>query len=159
MKFLFIFVILLLKFTGCFGQDGGDMNYVKPQNLDKSHIGRQLHIDFNRNSFASYDDKRELDTVKIKVNGRNTDFIEHRVDDGYNNWFSRQFLESVEKTVDSKLKIEKFELLKFDDAKIFVKAFFIFVNKDGKGLTGKSFTKKLSFYRKDIVELLFKVKN
>jgi hypothetical protein len=160
MKYSLVVLLTLIQYLTCFAQDGGNMNYLKPNEINKSYIGRKLHIDFYRKSFAHFLDKtRDLDTVKIKVNGKKTNFKEHRVDDGYNNWFSQQYLESIEKTDNLKLRIEKFELLKFDDADIFVKAFFIFVNDDGKVLSEKLFTRKLTFPKKDIVELLFEVKN
>jgi hypothetical protein len=133
------------------------MTYVKPAELDKSYIGKRLHIDFGQRSFWFDWIKpgRPLDTVIIGVNGKRIKFIEHRVDDGFNNWFSEQYLESVEETDGLKVRITEFELLQINKKDISVKAFFAFIDKDEKVAPDKSFTKDLSFEKKDIIEFLF----
>jgi hypothetical protein len=161
MRLSVIALVILIQCGFLFGQDGSDMNYVKSADLNESYIGRKLHIDFGQRSFGVID-KREgrfLDSVLIKVDDKTVKFIEHREDDGFNNWFSRQYLESIEKTNDLKLRIREFELLKINEKDILVKAFFVYVDKNEKVLPEKSFTQGLSFEKKEIIEFLFKVKN
>lgn len=158
-----LFVVTFVVLVQCgflFGQDGSDMNYVKPEELDKSYIGRRLHLDFGQRSFGArrIKDNKPLDTVLIEIDGKTIKFIEHREDDGFNNWFSRQYLESVEEIEGSKLRIKEFELLKAGEKDISVKGFFVFVDKTGRVLPEKSFTRDLSFEKKEIIEFLFKAK-
>lgn len=161
MRLFVVTFVILIQCGFLFAQDGGDMNYVQPEELNESYTGRRLHIDFGQKSFAASwnEDKRRLDTILIEVNGKKVKFIEHRVDDGFNNWFSKQYLESVEETDGLKLRITQFELLKVNEKDILVKAFFVFVTKTGQVLPEKSFTKELSFEKKEIIELLFKAKD
>lgn len=161
MRLLVVTFVILIQCGFLFGQDGGDMNYTKPEALNESYVGRRLHLDFYESSFVpSWDrDKRRLNTVEIKVNDKKIKFIEHRTDDGFNNWFSRQYLESIEKIEGLRLRIKEFELLEFNEKEIKVKAFFVFVGKDELVLPKKSFTKELSFEKKEIIELLFKAKD
>ena len=135
------------------------MKYIESEKLDDSYIGRKLHLDFNQRSFAMFGSNRPLDKVIINVNGKKVQFIEHRVDDGYNSWFSQQYLESVEEIESLKLRITEFELLKVNKESIVVKGFFNFINKQKQVLQQKSFTQELSFKKKDITEFLFKAKN
>lgn len=161
MRFLVVTIVILVQCGLLFGQDGSDINYVKPEKLGESYIGRRLHLDFGQRSFGAgrYKDNKPLDTVLIEIDGKTVKFIEHREDDGFNNWFSRQYLESVEETDALKLRIKEFELLKINDKDILVKGFFVFVDKNGKILPEKSFAKDLSFEKKEIAEFLFKAKN
>lgn len=155
MKGLVVIFVFLIQSIHLFGQDGSDINYIKPNELDKQYIGRRLHLDFHQRSFGLRD-KRLLDKIIVEINGKKVIFIEHRKDDGYNNWFSQQYLESVEKVNGLSLRIKEFELLEIDKDNILVKGFFQFVDNVDKNLAKKSFTKKLSFPKKDIVEYLFK---
>lgn len=160
MRLLVVTFVILIQCGFLFGQDGSDMNYVKPAQLNDSYVGRRLHLDFGQRSFGAdrYQANKPLDTIFIEVNGKKVKFIERRVDDGYNNWFSEQYLESVEKTDGLTLIIKEFELLKINKNDILVKAFFI-VNKADQALPDKSFTKDLSFEKKEIIEFLFKAKD
>jgi hypothetical protein len=158
MRVLFFIFCVLFQCSLLFGQDGGDINYIEPQKLNKSFIGRRLHLDFYKKS-SYYIENRSFDIVKIEVNKNNVDFIEHRQDDGYNNWFSRQYLESVERIGDFRLRVIEFELLKINKKDILVRGFFVFVDKKGKIKEEKSFTQDLLFNKKDIIEYLFKAKD
>lgn len=133
------------------------MEYVKSKDLNESFIGRRLHLDFGRKYPQTLG--RSLpefwDTILIEVNGKKAKFTEHRVDDAFNRWFNEQYLESVDEIEGSKLRITQFELLKINEKDISVKAFFDFFGKDEKILPDKSFTKEMSFEKKDIVEYLF----
>ncbi len=71
------------------------------------------------------------------------EFIEHREDDGFNNWFSGQFLESSDK----KIKLKEFKLLEIEPDTIKVTGYF----------TVKPFAEDFTFSKKDIVEILIKV--
>ncbi len=158
MRVLFFIFCVLSQCSLLFGQDGSDINYIEPQKLNKSFIGRRLHLDFYKKS-SYYTENISFDIVKVKVDKNSVDFIEHRQDDGYNNWFSRQYLESVESIGDFRLRIKEFELLKIKKNYVLVKGFFIFVDKNEQIIRKKSFTQDLLFNKKDIVEYLFKAKD
>lgn len=134
------------------------MRYVKPNDLDSSYIGKWVHLDFGQRSFATfdYDHKRPLDTVTIELNGKKVTFIEHRVDDGFNNWFEDQYLEAV-KTVDGmRIRIIKHKLLAIEGDLIRVESYLDVFDKKGRVLKGKSFTKEFTFQKDEIFELLVK---
>src|SRR5215204_6326672 len=110
MRHVFLICFLLLSGTFAFGQDGSDMNYLKPEKLNGSHVGRRLHLDFYRESSGwgyRFGKDRNVDKVFLEINGKQLDFNEHREDDGFNNWFSEQYLESSDK----KVRIREFKLL------------------------------------------------
>lgn len=159
MRFFVLIFVILVQYGFIFGQDGSDISYVETEKLDQSYIGRRLHIDFGQRSFGGFGTRKSLDTVAVDVNGRKIKFIEHRVDNGFNNWFSQQYLESVEEVEGLKLRITYFELLEINENDILVKAFFAYIDKKGRILPGKSFTKVLSFEKKEITEFLFKAKD
>ena len=145
-KLLFAFIFLFLA-APAFGQDGSNINYVKPDELNQSHVGRTIQLDFYRRSFGSAlsDAPRAVDKISLAINGRLMEFVEHRVDDGFNNWFSEQYLESVDK----KIRIREFELLGIEKEAIRARAF----------LNVAPFTQEFSFPKKDIAEVLIKAKN
>ncbi len=153
---------LLLVFFGglkIFAQDGSDMKYVKPSDLNDSHLGRTLHIDFFRRSFSFFGSPRDLDSIEIDLDGRKSRFVEHRVDDGFNNWFKDQYLEAVEIIDRSRLRIVRFELLKLAGDSIFVRAYFRCFDKKGVESPAKAFSRELTFKKADIAELLFEASN
>lgn len=128
-----------------FGQDGSNINYVKIANLNESHIGRVIQIDFYRRSFGALSKRgngADIDKVLLDINGKQIEFVEHREDDGYNNWFSRQYLESVDK----KIKIKEFKLLKIEKETILVTGYF----------TVELFAQEFSFKKQEIAEILIK---
>ncbi len=67
-------------------------------------------------------------------------------DDGFNNWFYQQYLESVGLVNGKKIKIKEFKLVEVEKENILFVGYF----------TEKPFTRKLSFKKSQIVELLFK---
>lgn len=77
-----------LIFFSSMAQDGSNIKYYKPNNLDNSLVGKYCCVDFGKDSFAG----KVIDTVEINVNGQQMKFYEHRKDDGFNNWFSEQYL-------------------------------------------------------------------
>src|SRR5687768_7745859 len=129
-----ITIFILLAVSSSFGQDGSSMKYVKPRELNDSFIGRRMHLDFSRISRMAVDrvDPEKWDTVLIEVRGRKIKFIEHRVDDGLNNWFHKQYLESIDEIEGLKLRITQFELLKINEKDVSVKAFLAYFDKNGK---------------------------
>lgn len=152
--------VLIFLFLGqiTFGQDGGDMHYIKPDALTADQIGKFVHVDLGTRSFALHKTKRPLETVPIELNGKKINFIEHRVDDGYNNWFKSQYLESVDDIDGNKLRIVKHKLLSIDGDSIRVESYFDAFDKKGNQVPGKSFTRELSFRKKDLAEVLIHVK-
>ena len=97
MKKIVLLIILSITIKAI-AQDGSDIKYVKISEIDNSYIGKWVHLDFYNRSFGiSNSDKKELtDRVPIEIENRKIEFSEHRVDNGYNNWFSEQYLESTE---------------------------------------------------------------
>ena len=118
-------------------QDGSDILYLDNKDLSKDYINRYIHIDFYKNSFGTSGfSLKKMDSIPEEVLNRlrkadtvyldfikNQRFVEIRKDDGYNNWFSQQYLESVEINEDQKLRIQKMKLLNFSTDSIQVKAF------------------------------------
>lgn len=90
--------VFLLTLTTTFicsylmAQDGSNMRYLEPDELDSSFVGKYCHIDFGENSFGG----RVIDTIEINVYGQSMKFYEHRADNGYDNWFRGQYLIRVE---------------------------------------------------------------
>ncbi|PHR46155.1 MAG: hypothetical protein COA32_11390 [Fluviicola sp.] len=73
-------------------QDGSDIRYYESNNLDSTLIGKYCHIDFGELSSRG----RVIDTLEINVIGQTMKFYEHREDDGFNNWFNKQYLIRVD---------------------------------------------------------------
>src|SRR5262245_1860714 len=122
MRFPLYAFTLLVVVGNLFAQDGSDMNYKKPADINSSYIGRWVHLDFGQRSFQPLDRtgrNRSLDTVTIEINGKSVQFAEHRVDDGYNNWFIDQFLETVKPIDGMSLRLTKNQIL--DVGKDFIK--------------------------------------
>lgn len=142
MRIIIITIFVFFQVGFLFGQDGSNMWYIKPEKLDKSYIGKQLHIDFYRRSFGGFN----LDKVFIEIKGKKIEFIEHREDDGFNNWFMDQRLESVDIVDNVKIIIKNFKLLEIDKESILVLAF----------INIKPYEQEIRFKKGDIAELLFK---
>ena len=147
MRSVFIICFLLLSASFAFGQDGSNMSYLKPGELNVSHVGRRLHIDFYRPSKNWFQKDRgpDLDKISLEINGRQIEFIEHREDDGFNNWFSGQYLE----TADKKVRIREFKLLKVEKKIIVVTGYFNI----------EPFEQEFMFKKSDIAEALLKANN
>lgn len=160
MNVLAVIFVVLIQCGFLFGQDGSDMNYIKPEELNKSFVRRKLHLDFYNVTRGLLGQQTRIgDKITLEINGKKVVFAEKRIDDGLNNWFFEQYLESIDKVDGLKLRIKEFELLKINKHNLLVKGFFVFVDNKGKTLEKKSFTKELSFPKKDIVEYLFKAKD
>lgn len=145
-------VVLIGAFgTLLFAQDGGDMDYIEPTRLDQSYIGRFLHIDFvkkSRNWFSDGRENKNVDRISLVIGERKIEFVEVRTDDGFNNWFHQQGLESVgdyHLAGSKKIRITGFKLKEVTENEITVIGYFNRV----------PFEQQFVFKRSDIAELLF----
>src|SRR5437870_1108902 len=93
MKTLKATVSLLLFCIRSFGQDGSDIRYISTFAVDSAFVGQFIHFDFYNRSFASH----KTDTVTITIDEKPVKFREVRKDDGFNNWFFQQYLQSIGK--------------------------------------------------------------
>ena len=154
MKKIELIILALLCFSNLLAQDGSDIQYVKDGNIDSSLIGKYAHIDFHKRSFNS----ASLDSIKILIDEDSILFIENRVDNGYNNWFHQQYLES-KKPVDGEIiRIAKTKIKEISSSSIFVDLYvdYFKVNNDRiKSNTG--IVKNVKFNRKVISELLIDI--
>jgi hypothetical protein len=143
MRLLALLILIAVHASLSFAQDGSDMNYVKTINLDRSYVGRKTHIDFYRISRGSHRDKAfNIDNVLLEIDGKQIEFVEHREDDGYNNWFKEQYLESIDK----RIRITEFKLLGIGKDTVSVTAYF----------TVAPYSKDFTFKKSDIAQFLFK---
>jgi hypothetical protein len=157
MRIVLVIVLVVVATAFANAQDGSNIRYLKPNELNDSHLGKYAHLDFGTRSFAFADyegEKRPLSTIEIKLNGKAQLFREHRVDDGYNNWFKKQYLESVEKVNNFWLRLVKSEILKIDKDSIRVKGYFEFFDKQGNRVEEKSFSEELEFKKSELSEVL-----
>ncbi|GAA3624395.1 hypothetical protein [Flavivirga jejuensis] len=107
-KILFTIIgILIVSYS--IAQDGSNIRYYEPNNLDGSLIGKYCHIDFGKESFAG----RAIDTIEINLKDQQMRFYEHRKDNGFNNWFNEQYLIRVEgkNQVSTRLKDSRIDSL------------------------------------------------
>jgi len=147
-------IFFLIPCTVLFGQDGSDMRYLKPSDLNDSYIGRFVHLDFGTRSFSYAHGPKLGDKVTVEIDDKKIIFVEHREDDGYNNWFQDQYLESATPIANLKLRLTKNKLLDIKGDSIKVLSYFDFVSSTGKIVDGKSFTKELTFPKNQIAEVL-----
>lgn len=146
MRTLLVPVLVIVLSGYAAAQDGGDMQYLDMAEVDSSIVGRTVHLDFYRNSsfyvWAHGRGEKGVDKVSLDIKGKQVEFIEHREDDGYNNWFNQQYLESADK----KIRITEFKLLEIRKNTIRVRA----------SITVEPFSKEFTFDRKDVVQVLVK---
>jgi hypothetical protein len=127
MKFrILIFLAALTSWCQLWGQDGSDILYRTVDKLDKSYIGDFVHLDFNNKSFHG----APTDTITIKIDSRSVRFIERRSDNGFNNWFNEQYLESMDKIEGQTVKIAKSRLKKITTDSVFVTDYLEFFEND-----------------------------
>jgi hypothetical protein len=146
---LLTFLITLISWTTLLGQDGSDILYGKVDRLDESYLGDFVHLDFYNRSFRGI----PIDTIAILVEGKLIEFVEHRKDDGFNNWFDRQYLESLEKTDGLTIRVVKCRLDKITRDSVFVTSFLEYY-KDDKLLPERSKEIANEFPRTIIAEVL-----
>jgi hypothetical protein len=123
---LLTFLITLTTWTTLIGQDGSDILYKKVDWLDESYLGDFVHLDFYNRSFRGI----AIDTIAIVVDGKLTMFVEHRKDNGFNNWFDRQYLESLEMTDGITIRVVKCRLDKITTDSVFVTSFLEYYKND-----------------------------
>jgi hypothetical protein len=142
-KIVFMSVAVMFLFGGSLllAQDGSNISYIKPEELRTSDIGRRIQIDFYRRSFGRWK-PGNIDKITIEIDGKSIEFVEHREDDGFNNCFSQQYLESI----DNKVRITEFKLLGVEKDTITVSGHF----------NVQPFEKEFTFKKADIAEILMK---
>lgn len=143
------FVILIFLNVGLNAQDGSDIKYIRIDDVDTSYIGKDIHIDFYNRSFAT----KKRDSVFILVNDSLILFVEHREDDGFNNWFSRQYLEELKSTGDEKLRLIKSVIKEITRDSILITNHFA-VFKGRNILPGRSFVQDNWFNKSIITTIL-----
>ncbi|WP_378172628.1 hypothetical protein [Aquimarina sp. SS2-1] len=97
-------------------QDGSNIRYYETDKLDRTLIGKYCHIDFGKTSFGG----QAVDTIEIDVKGQRMKFYEHREDDGYNNWFNKQYLIRVENKNHSSARLQNSRIDSLTSDKIYV---------------------------------------
>ncbi|MFN9861914.1 MAG: hypothetical protein ACK55U_00740 [Bacteroidota bacterium] len=121
-----LLLFLLTSWTTLLGQDGSDILYGTVDKLDKSYIGDFLHLDFYNKSFRG----KPVDTIAIKIENSSIRFVERRKDNGFNNWFNQQWLESLDNVDGKKIKIVKSRLDKITADSVFVTNYLEFFTDD-----------------------------
>jgi len=154
MKPFVAYLFLLIMGTNSYGQDGSDIRYFKVSQVDNSFIGRYMQLDFHRRSFGGLN----IDTVSINLDKRLVKFIEVRKDDGYNNWFSQQYLQSIDTIDGNILRISKFKLDSLSTSTFYLTMYLDYYDKNAICLAQKSRQVKYSFPINDIIEVLVKSK-
>ena len=133
MKFAAIVYLVLVTTTASYGQDGSDILYAKVNKLDNSYIGDFVHLDFYNRSFGG----KIIDTVLVTVDNKPIKFFEHRQDNGFNNWFRGQYLQSVNLDADEYIRIVKSRLDKITADSITVTNYMEYYVKE-KPITAKA---------------------
>jgi len=114
-------------------------------------LGNSHTLIFTAGHFT-YDPK---DTVNIVIDKKPIRFEEHRSDDGYNNWFSKQYLLSLDKIDNNIIKIVKCKIAGVTADSILVINYLEYYNAD-QSKVKRSRQLPYWFRRKDIIEVLVK---
>ena len=133
-----------------YSQYGSDIIYLKLNQLDKSYIGDTVQIDFYRRSFGGL----KIDTVQLVVENIYVKFKEHRVDNGFNNWFNEQYLESIEKINGYTIRIRKLVLESFTSESTTFTLYFEFYTDKSKNRPVKTERIDVGFANEMIAEIL-----
>ncbi len=116
-----IFQIFFLK-----AQDGSNIIYYDPENLDHHLIGKFCHIDFGKESFGGL----KIDTITISIEGQPMRFYEHRKDNRFNNWFEEQYLIRVEDTHNSSTRLQHSRIDSLTSEKVYVTSILSYYNNE-----------------------------
>lgn len=154
MKSLKITILLLFFWKSSYGQDGSDIMYFKIIGVDSSLVGQYVHFDFFNRSFRG----QSIDTIAITIGNRSTRFIEVRKDNGYNNWFSQQSIQSIDKLEGQTIKIPKFKLDSITTTAFQVTMYVEYYDHNNNLLIDKTRQIEYWFDKKDIIEVLVKSK-
>lgn len=147
-----ITLLLLLFSISSFGQDGSDIRYYEISRVDKTIIRKYIQLDFFNRSFGG----QTIDTIDIKIDNRLIKFVEVRNDNGNNNWFSEQSLQSIDEIDGLKMKISKFRLDSITPTSFKVKMYVDFYDGGNKIQLDKFREFEYWFSRKEIAEVLVK---
>jgi hypothetical protein len=154
MKTLKITILLLSFWTFSLAQDGSDIRYFKIIGVDSTLVSQFVHLDFFNRSFRG----QSIDTITITIDNRPTRFIEVRKDNGYNNWFSQQSLQSIDKIDGQTIKIPKFKLDRITTTSFQVTMYVEYYDNNNNLLVEKARQIEYWFDKKDIIEVLVKSK-
>lgn len=154
MKTSTLLLLLLTIWTSSYGQDGSDIRYIKVEAVDNILIGEYVYFDFFNRSFVG----RAIDTITINIDDNRINFIEVRNDDGYNNWFSQQSLQAIDKIDGLTVRISKFKLDQISSTAFQVTMYVDFYDTDNKILGDKSRQINYWFDKNDIADVLVKSK-
>lgn len=152
MKIIATLLVLLTIRTGSYGQDGSDIRYVKVKAVDSTLIGEDVHFDFFNRSFGG----QTIDTVTVTIDNNPIRFVEVRKDNGYNNWFSQQSLQAIDKIDGLTMRISKFKLDSIASTSFQVTMYIDFYDAGNKLLADKSRQITYWFDKNDITEVLVK---
>jgi hypothetical protein len=153
MKLLHITTIILFLCIHSYGQDGSDIRYLQINGVDSSLIGQYVHFDFFNRSFRM----RSIDTVTITIDNKRLKFKEVRKDNGYNNWFSQQSLQSVDNP-EGTINIQKLRLDNITANAFQVTMYVEYYENNNHLLIDKATQIVYWFDKKDITEVLVKSK-
>ena len=154
-----IVLIIIVTFTiNLYAQDGSDIEYVEITTLDNSYVGKTVHLDFYRRSYGGFNfyNKDLNDTVKINIDNKIIEFKEHRVDNGFNNWFSKQYLESIETINNFKIRVSKMEIKEIKSNSILVYLHLEYRDEKGALNVEKSDEIEYEFSKNILTEVLIK---
>ncbi|SDR97840.1 hypothetical protein [Winogradskyella sediminis] len=152
-----IILLIILTFTiNAIAQDGSDIKYVGINDIDDSYVGKLVHLDFYNRSFGAFNlDKKDLnDTINIQLENKNIEFKEHRVDNGFNNWFSQQYIESTKFVDGYKIRISMCKIKGIKSDSITVILFLEYRDKNGKTNSEKPNRLEYKFPKKILAEIL-----
>jgi hypothetical protein len=140
-------------------QDGSDITYVPADKLTKEQIGKVSHLDFGKDSFGigRYLKAAQGDEISVKLSISKTPitFVEFRSDDGFNNWFQLQYLQSKGRINGSHLRWIYNKILDFDKDYLYVEAYFKFVDRHTEKKNA-TFVENLRFKRSEVATVLIK---
>jgi hypothetical protein len=129
MNHLYTTLLLLTLAYPLLSQDGSDIMYYPADKIHSGLEGKTAYIDFYR---WSYRGRHTLpDTVTLRIEEKALKFVEHRRDDGFNNWFAEQYLEHVQDSAAGMvIHVEKFSIEKVHRKYIAAKAHLKFYHKN-----------------------------
>ncbi|TCI93050.1 hypothetical protein [Tenacibaculum sp. M341] len=152
-----IILLITLTFTiNVIAQDGSDIKYVGINDVDDSYIGKLVHLDFYNRSFGAFNlNKKDLnDIISIRLENKNIEFKEHRVDNGFNNWFSQQYVESTEFIDGYKIRISMCKIKEIKSDSISVILFLEYRDINGKANSEKPNRTECEFPKEILSEIL-----
>ncbi|SKC89752.1 hypothetical protein [Ohtaekwangia koreensis] len=142
--------ITLLYCVNVLAQDGSDIVYCKINKLKSSDIGKEALLDFYRRSFRGI----YIDTVTINIQNKPVKLIEHREDNGFNNWFNMQYLESVELIDGMRIKVTKSKITAITSDSIQVDNYIQYYSASNTLIESRSSIEPYRFKKRMINEIL-----